>query len=131
LDKTAAELIFVLNRKIRGWANYHRHVVSSRIFSKVDYAIFTCLWQWARRKHTTKGARWIQKKYWGRHEGWNWAFFGVWQQADGRPTTVWLQHACRIPIRRHVKVKSEANAYDPLWKAYFAKRRIFRRESEA
>jgi RNA-directed DNA polymerase len=123
LAKTAAELIFVLNRKIRGWANYHRHVVSSRIFNKVDYAIFTSLWQWARRKHTTKGARWIQKKYWGHHQGWNWTFFGVWPQANGKPSTVWLQHACRIPILRHVKVKSEANAYDPFWKAYFAKRR--------
>ncbi|HTE17023.1 MAG TPA: group II intron maturase-specific domain-containing protein [Armatimonadota bacterium] len=26
---------------IRGWANYHRHVVSKRIFSKVDDAIST------------------------------------------------------------------------------------------
>jgi RNA-directed DNA polymerase len=126
LAKTAAELIFALNPKIRGWANYHRHVVSGRTFSKVDHAIFTSLWQWARRKHPTKSARWIQRKYWGHHQGWNWTFFGVWQTADGRPSVVWLQHARRTPIRRHIKVRSEANPYDPAWKEYFAQRRSFR-----
>jgi RNA-directed DNA polymerase len=126
LAKTAADLIFELNRKIRGWANYHRHAVSGRTFSKVDCAIFTSLWQWVRRKHPTKSARWIQQKYWGHHQGWNWTFFGVWQTAKGQPTTVWLQHARRIPIRRHIKVRCEANAYDPLWKEYFAQRRTFR-----
>jgi RNA-directed DNA polymerase len=126
LAKTAAELIFTLNPKIRGWANYHRHVVSSRTFSKVDRAIFTSLWQWARRKHATKSARWIRQKYWGHHQGWNWSFFGVWQKADGEPSIVWLQHARRTPIRRHIKVRSEANSYDPDWKEYFAQRRAFR-----
>jgi RNA-directed DNA polymerase len=33
---SAADLIDLLNPKIRGWANYHRRVVSSRIFSSVD-----------------------------------------------------------------------------------------------
>jgi RNA-directed DNA polymerase len=131
LTKTAADLIFVLNRKIRGWANYHRHVVSSRTFSKVDKAIFTSLWQWARRKHPTKNARWIQKKYWGHHQGWSWTFFGVWQTADGKPSIIWLQHARRTPIRRHIKVRSEANPYDPEWQEYFATRRALRRSREA
>jgi RNA-directed DNA polymerase len=126
LSKTAAELIFELNRKIRGWANYHRHVVSKRIFSKVDYAIFTSLWQWARRKHPTKSARWIQQKYWGHHQGWNWCFFGVTQAADGKPSTIWLHRASKTPIRRHIKVKGEANPYDPEWADYFEKRRAAR-----
>jgi RNA-directed DNA polymerase len=126
LAKTAADLIFELNRKIRGWANYHRHVVSSRTFSKVDHAIFTSLWQWARRKHPTKSARWIQRKYWGHHQGWNWTFFGISRAADGKPSVVWLQHARRTPIRRHIKVRSEANAYDPVWREYFVRRRAFR-----
>src|SRR5215472_12526906 len=33
----AAELINELNPRIRGWANYHRHVVSKRTFNRVDY----------------------------------------------------------------------------------------------
>src|SRR5437660_421329 len=50
LGMSAADLIRWLNPKIRGWSNYHRHVVSKRVFSRVDNAIFTSLWQWARRK---------------------------------------------------------------------------------
>ena len=33
---SAAALIRQLNPVIRGWANYHRHVVASCIFSRVD-----------------------------------------------------------------------------------------------
>ncbi len=33
-------LIWLLNPKLRGWANYFRHVVSSKVFSKLDDAIF-------------------------------------------------------------------------------------------
>jgi RNA-directed DNA polymerase len=33
---SAADLIRELNPKIRGWANYHRHVVSTRTFARVD-----------------------------------------------------------------------------------------------
>src|SRR3982075_3364920 len=49
LGSSAAALIEELNRKTRGWANYHRHVVSKRMFTYVDHAIFSRLWRWARR----------------------------------------------------------------------------------
>jgi RNA-directed DNA polymerase len=52
---TAYGLVALLNPKIRGWANYHRHVVSKVIYSHVDHAIFRCLWQWAVRRHPNKG----------------------------------------------------------------------------
>src|SRR5215471_11653970 len=54
LGSTAADLIRELNPKIRGWANYHRHVVSKRIFGRVDHEIVFCLWRWARRRHPNK-----------------------------------------------------------------------------
>ena len=38
-------LIKVLNPKIRGWANYHRHVVSGRTFGLVDHRIYSYIWQ--------------------------------------------------------------------------------------
>jgi retron-type reverse transcriptase/5-methylcytosine-specific restriction endonuclease McrA len=34
----------------------------------------------------------------------------------------WLYHAASTPIRRHVKVRGEANPYDPRWEEYFEKR---------
>src|ERR1017187_953731 len=47
LGSSAAALIEELNPKIRGWANYHRHVVSKHTFARVDREIFSCLWRWA------------------------------------------------------------------------------------
>ena len=45
LGTSAADLIHKLNPKIRGWANYHRHVVSQRTFARVDHEIFSSLWR--------------------------------------------------------------------------------------
>ena len=44
---TAATVIAQLNPMIRGWANYHRHVVSKKAFYRVDTAIFKVLGSWA------------------------------------------------------------------------------------
>jgi RNA-directed DNA polymerase len=57
-DKKTEELIKQLNPVIRGWANYHRHIVASKTFSYVDYNIFKCLWRWAKRRHPQKGNLW-------------------------------------------------------------------------
>lgn len=44
-------LIRQLNPVIRGWVNNQRFVVSAEAFSKIDYQIYNCLWQWAKRRH--------------------------------------------------------------------------------
>jgi RNA-directed DNA polymerase len=122
LGKSAADLIKELNPKIRGWANYHRHVVSKRTFSRVDHLIFYPLWQWARRRHPKKGPSWLKHKYFERHQGRDWIFFGETCDEEGQPNKLRLLFASRIPIHRHVKVKSGANPYDPAWETYFEKR---------
>lgn len=38
-------LLAYLNRLLRGWTNYHRHVSSRKAFNSVDYALFTLLWR--------------------------------------------------------------------------------------
>jgi len=45
--KTAKQenVIKMLNPIIRGWANYHRHVVAKETFSSVDHQIWLKLWQ--------------------------------------------------------------------------------------
>ena len=43
------ELIRLLNPRIRGWANYFRNLVSSRVFNKVDRAISDGMIRWMRR----------------------------------------------------------------------------------
>lgn len=52
---TAGDLILALNPIIKGWAMYHRHVVSSKVFQRVDHAIHQALWRWAKRRHSQKG----------------------------------------------------------------------------
>jgi RNA-directed DNA polymerase len=119
---SAADLIDQLNPKIRGWANYHRHVVSKRTFRRVDLMIFSGLWRWARRRHPNKSTRWIKPKYFDRRGNRDWSFFGETCDDEGRPNKVWLYHAMSTPIKRHVKVKGEANPYDPTYETYFEER---------
>ena len=122
LGSSAADLINALNPKIRGWANYHRHVVSKRMFARVDYEIFSCLWRWARRRHRNKHLRWLKEKYFERHGLKNWSFVGEMYDNQGQPHKVRLLLASDTPIQRHVKVKCEANPYDPAFEPYFEER---------
>jgi RNA-directed DNA polymerase len=122
LGMSAADLIDWLNPKIRGWSNYHRHVVSTRVFSRVDYAIFIRLWKWARRRHPEKSSSWLKQKYFEQHGGNNWTFFGESCDDEGKPYQVRLLLASNTPIQRHVKVQGEANPYDPVYETYFEKR---------
>jgi len=120
-----AEVIAMLNPKIRGWANFHQHACSKDTFTKVDNAIYQMLWRWAERRHRKdhKGKRWIAKHYFGTHGGRNWTFYGMRSGRDGKLDTVWLKFAAHTPIRRHVKIKGAANPYDPEWYDYFVKRK--------
>ncbi len=60
---TAARLIIKLNPMIRGWTNYHQHVVSKETFSFVDDATYRVIREWIKRKHPRKTKEWIAKKY--------------------------------------------------------------------
>ena len=122
LGMSAADLIGWLNPKIRGWANYHRHVVSKRVFSRVDHSIFIRLWQWARRRHPKKSSRWLKEKYFEQRGGNNWSFFGESCDDEGKPHKVRLLLASSTPIQRRVKIKSDANPYDMANETYFEKR---------
>lgn len=113
----AGTLILLLNPIIRGWTQYHCHIVSKAIFSSVDHAIFKSLWQWAKRRHPNKPKGWIKEKYFQTLGHRNWVFHG---QADGKDYT--LYSAARTPIVRHVKIKSRANPFDPQWQDYFEQR---------
>ena len=111
-------LIRKLNPVIRGWANFHRHVVSRAIFQQVDFEITKAIWKWARRRHPHKSRDWVKKRYFRTTEqGRDWCFFG---QKDGKQAT--LTRASDVRIRRHVKVKGQSNPSDPEWEEYFENR---------
>ena len=122
LGSSAADLINQLNPKIRGWANYHRHVSNQSTFVRVDSEIFSSLWRWARRRHPGKTARWCKQKYFAQRLGYEWSFFGETWDDDGQPKKVWLLRASNTPIKRHTKVKGDMNPYDPACETYFEQR---------
>lgn len=117
-------LIGLLNPVIRGWAYYYRHVVSGRTFGKLDHNIWKALWRWAMRRHPNKGRRWVAKRYFHTlgSRAWRFACDNGKRNRSGKPELIKLALASDIKIRRHVKVKADANPYDSRWKRYFADR---------
>src|SRR5882672_4818995 len=67
-------LIDLLNPMIRGWANYHRHVVAKRTYSAVDTHIWQALWRWAKRRHPNKSCGWVRRKYFRSLDHRHWVF---------------------------------------------------------
>jgi RNA-directed DNA polymerase len=47
-----------------------------------------------------------------------WVFFGEVERKGGVLKKIELFRASTVPIRRHTKIKSEANPYDPDWEPY-------------
>lgn len=121
-QSTAVDLIAHLNPLIRGWTNYHRHVVSKAVFNKVDHVVFEMLWRWCRRRHRNKSARWIKKKYFKRVGGCDWVFYGSERDAKHAGQERQLMRAASVPIKRHTKIRAAANPYDPRWEVYFEQR---------
>jgi RNA-directed DNA polymerase len=119
---SAGQLIAKLNPILRGWANFHRHVVSKKSFVNLDNQVYQALWRWAKRRHHNKSNRWIYAKYFHpKHERCS-GFYGVHKQKDGSQRTRQLVKMADIPIKRHIKVKATANPFDPEWEQYFEKR---------
>ena len=115
------DLIRMLNPVIQGWVNYHRHAVSSVVFSKLDFMVWKLLWQWAKRRHRGKSPTWIKHRYWRVRGSRAWTF-ATDVVIDGKPRTISLVYATDTPIRRHIKVQAEVNPYSPDWESYLAER---------
>ncbi|MGL4667183.1 MAG: group II intron maturase-specific domain-containing protein [Saezia sp.] len=119
-----ANVIKQLNPVIRGWVNYHKHVVSKDVFQRVDYEIWRALWQWAKRRHPKKNLYWIKDRYFKNIGTRTWVFAA--QRDGGEPygETDWIKlvYAGEIPIKRYRKIRAEANPFDPAWETYFEKR---------
>lgn len=107
-----------LNPMIRGWANYHQSIVAKEVFNYVDYRIWKMLWQWCKRRHLNRRKRWIKDKYFMTAATRSWVFFGV--APSGQRAC--LLYANDTPIKRHTKIKAEANPYDPAFEYYFEQR---------
>ena len=122
------QVIRRLNPIIRGWAYYHRHIDAGSTYRKVRMALWHSLWRWAKRRHWDKSSTWILSRYWDCFGQLKWYFAA--QAAShtqrSRSGVVRLVDPTDIAIRRCVKVKSDANPFDPLWCGYFESRKRFR-----
>lgn len=115
---SSSKLIKILNPVIRGWCNYHRKIISSRAFAKLDSIVFRSIWNWAKRRHTTKSKGWIKEKYFTSIGNRNWIFFG-----KEKEKIVTLFSAQSIKMVRHLKIRNSANPFDDCWKDYFIARK--------
>ncbi|OTA18126.1 group II intron reverse transcriptase/maturase [Xenorhabdus beddingii] len=113
-------LIRLLNPVLRGWANYHRHVVAKETFGYVDYRVWRLLWRWCCRKHQNRNKHWVKDKYFHAVGGEQWVF----QCVDTQGKLARLLRSKDIPIKRHIKIKSEVNLYDRNDELYFEQRQI-------
>ena len=121
LSAPVKDVVGRLNSILRGWANYHRHVVSGQLFNYIDWRVYNMLWRWARRRHQNRSKHWIAYRYWRVHPG-PWRFTAVWKEKSGKRYELRLSHLSELPIRRHLKIRSAANPYSATWQDYFAQR---------
>jgi RNA-directed DNA polymerase len=113
----AGKLIQLLNPVIQGWTRYHQHVSSVPTFTRVDCAIFQALWRWAKRRHPTKSRQWVKDKYFKTTDERQWVFQAKYDDK------VWtLVKAADTPYKRHIKIKGNANPFDPQDELYFEQR---------
>ncbi|WP_338570583.1 group II intron maturase-specific domain-containing protein [Pseudomonas canadensis] len=111
-------LIGLLNPILRGWANYHSHVVAKKVFNQVDSEVWTMLWRWAVRRYPRKGKRWVKDRYFKVRGSRQWVFSTVEKYADGKAREYILLKESDTPIVRHIKIKAAANPHDPNWDEY-------------
>jgi RNA-directed DNA polymerase len=115
-------LIKKLNETLRGWANYHRHVVASEAFSCIDTYVLEELWRMLRQRHPGKSKKWLFDKYWtvaGRRH----VFTVRSKSTKGVEKHYQVVRAGAIGIKRHIKIKAAANPYMPEYSRYFWERR--------
>jgi len=118
---SASALIGNLNPILRGWVNYHRHIVAKETFNIVSNYIYHRLWKWMRREHPGKSKDWLVRKYWlcGKTP---WTFSAKSKEKKGSCRIYELFNPGRVKIIRHIKIRGVANPYDPEHQLYFRNR---------
>ena len=116
-------LLFQLNRKLRGWANSNRQVVTKDLFGYLDNQIYRWINRWLRQQHRSKTQAWIKRRYW-QHRGGRYNIGCNYTNKYGLVNRVELFKLSDVPIRYHNKIRANANPYDPQYDDYFKQRKI-------
>jgi len=130
-NKSASQtmLIGLLNPVIRGWVNFHRHCAAKDTFDRADHEIWRALWQWARRRHPNKSRDWVKKHCFPAlgNRAWTFATKTGQRTPEGQPIWTRLVYAGETKIRRHLKIRQDANPFDPQWQSYFKERAVYQK----
>jgi RNA-directed DNA polymerase len=122
LHLTPGQLIRHLNPIIQGWCNYYKHVVAKKTFYYLQHRVFLLLMYWIKRRHPNKSVGWRVKKYFIRQGTRAWVFSGTVQTQKAGTKKVTLYAAGDTVIKRHVKVRAQANPFLPEYFGYFRMR---------
>lgn len=106
-----------LNPKIRGWCEYYRTVVSSKIFNQLSHWLWLRQVRYLYRTHPNKSWKWKKDKYWGKLPWRN----DTWVFMD-KGTNKYLWKPSWTKIERHIQVKGTASPDDPSLKKYWTKK---------
>ena len=113
-NKSQRELIRILNRKLKGWAGYHRITDALDAFRKIDVALHGLLLKAAFEKHPRMAHEKVIKKYW-------------YKDADGRyifalpnDKSVRLHSIAETPMINYKAVDEKMNPYTDI--GYFESR---------
>jgi RNA-directed DNA polymerase len=89
----------------------------------MDFEIWRKLWWWSYRRHPRKNAVWVKNRYYHPIGERMWRFaVRTGTNPVGQPSWKRLLYAGNTPIQRHLKIKGEANPFDPRWRSYFVQR---------
>jgi RNA-directed DNA polymerase len=108
-----------LNPLIRGWANFFRTVVSTKVFEKLDHWMVFRALRYAKRAHPQKPKYWRTRKYWGKLNPKSNDPFVFGDKRTGR----YLLKFSWFKIERHVLVRGTASPDDPALRDYWWARR--------
>lgn len=111
-------LIRLLNPILRGWALYHQPVVAKKAFNRMDHLVFRAVWRWAKRRHPSKRADWIRKRYYRSTGTRSWVFSTRIMKRDGKEVMTALYWLPETPIQRHKKIRGSFNPFDPADEQY-------------
>lgn len=114
-------LVKKLNQTLRGWGNYHRHVVASETFARIDKYVREQLWRMLRHRHPQKSKPELFRKYWtvedGRH------IFTVRCKTAKGPRVYTVVRLGALPSGRYIKIPKDANPYLPEYAGRYVERR--------
>lgn len=122
-------LIINLNRKLRGWSDYHRVTNAKKTFSSMDHKIFNLLWRWSTRNFKGKTRQWVIDNLFSgietdrdgnplkRRDGTlrerKWVFCSPFVTRDQKQKT--LIKLADVPVTPHTLIKFGTNYYDGCW----------------